>query len=201
MAPMPPGGATRKHGNAGLWPSPRFSQVALRRCAVLRTARAGPHRENWPEVGVPWPSPWFSQVAVRRCAVLRTARAGPHRENWPEVGVPWPTRRSARWRGAEDDAWPCAKKTMAANSVRCPPDRGESVKGGTPPFTIKKRPIGTRRRAPPAHEGVSIPEPGAAGSRVPRPQPLPLRGLRAALAALRKPARSAGRFPEGASPT
>ena len=34
---------------------------------------------------------------------------------------------------------------------------------------------------------LSIPEPGAAGSRVPRPQPLPLRGLRAAPAALRKP--------------
>lgn len=35
-----------------------------------------------------------------------------------------------------------------------------------------------------AREGVSIPEPEAVGSRVPRPQPLPLRGLRAALAAL-----------------
>ena len=29
------------------------------------------------------------------------------------------------------------KKLMAANFVRCPRDRGESVKGGTPPFTRK----------------------------------------------------------------
>ncbi len=33
---------------------------------------------------------------------------------------------------------PSAKKTMAANSVRCPRDRGESVKGGLPPPFHKK---------------------------------------------------------------
>ena len=49
-----------------------------------------------------------------------------------------------------------AQKTMAANSVRCRRDRGESVKGGHPPFTNQQRPIGTRRRAPKARKGVSI---------------------------------------------
>ena len=61
---------------------------------------------------------------------------------------------------------------------------GECERGACPPFTIGQRKIGTRRSAPQAREGVSIPEPGAVGSRVPRPQPLPLRGLRAARAAL-----------------
>ena len=57
---------------------------------------------------------------------------------------------------------------MAANYVRCPRDRRESVKRGTPPFTKRKPRIGTCRRAPQARKEVSIPEPGAAGSRVPR---------------------------------
>ena len=40
----------------------------------------------------------------------------------PEVGVPLPPRHKR--------VRPPAPKTMAANSVRCPRDRGESVKGG-----------------------------------------------------------------------
>ena len=76
---------------------------------------------------------------------------------------------------------------MAANRRFAAGDFGGKCERGLPPFTINNNRIGTRRRAPKVHKGVSIPEPGAAGSRVPRPQPLLLRGLRAALAALRKP--------------
>ena len=106
---------------------------------------------------------------------------------------------------------------MAANRRFAAGDFGGKCERGCPPFTfgarrepradagaeaagvgatptpvasdsaINNNRIGTRRRAPKVHKGVSIPEPGAAGSRVPRPQPLLLRGLRAALAALRKP--------------
>ncbi len=84
------------------------------------------------------------------------------------------------------------------------PDRstrgGKVRKGGhRPPFTRRKRPIGTRHRAPEARKEVSIPEPGAARSRVPRPQPLLLRGLRAARAPLRKPELRSGQ--ESGSPT
>ena len=79
------------------------------------------------------------------------------------------------------------KKQMAANRRFAAGDFGGKCERGLPPFTINNNRIGTRRRAPKVHKGVSIPEPGAAGSRVPRPQPLLLRGLRAALAALRKP--------------
>ncbi len=80
---------------------------------------------------------------------------------------------------------PSAQKTTAANFVRCLRDRGESVQGGLPPpLHIPER---GESRAPQARKGVSIPEPGAAGRRILRPQPLLLRGLRAALAALRKP--------------
>ena len=44
-----------------------------------------------------------------------------------EVGVPWPLRQRTRTAIRKN------KKQMAANSVRCPRDRGESVKGGLPP--------------------------------------------------------------------
>ena len=36
---------------------------------------AGPHREDWPEVGVPWPAPRFFSMAVRGLAALRAAVA------------------------------------------------------------------------------------------------------------------------------
>ena len=65
---------------------------------------------------------------------------------------------------------PYAKKQMAANSVRCPPDRGESVKVGyRPPFTIKQ----LESRIP---KGFAIPEPGGTGRRVPRPRLPPAPG-------------------------
>ena len=47
---------------------------------------------------------------------------------------------------------PSAKKTMAANSVRCPRDRGESVKGGLPPPFHKK--VMTNRNSPKRAEGA-----------------------------------------------
>ncbi len=49
------------------------------------------------------------------------------------------------------------EKTGGSELVRCPRDRGASVKGGTPPFTRRQRRIGTRRSARTAHQGVSIP--------------------------------------------
>ena len=55
---------------------------------------AGPHRENWPEVGVPLPAARCGGSAVRGFAALGRG-AGPHRENWPEVGVFVPPRHAA----------------------------------------------------------------------------------------------------------
>ena len=49
-------------------------------------------------------------------------------------------------------AWPSAQKTMAANSVRCPRDRGESVKGGPPPPFHKS--TMTNRNSPPRAAGA-----------------------------------------------
>ena len=68
----------------------------------------------------------------------------------PEVGVPDCLR--ALWRPKPNH--PRAQKTMAANSVRCRRDRGESVKGGHPPFHKKT----TRNRNSPPRAG------GAQGS-------------------------------------
>ena len=73
---------------------------------------------------------------------------GPYRENWPA----FPS--GAKHRGG---AWLDEQKLMAANFVRCPRDRGESVKGGLPPFTEEDQRMGTRRRAPSARKGVAIP--------------------------------------------
>ena len=92
------------------------------------------------------------------------------------------------------------KKQMAANR-RFAADHFGGKCGGYPLSQKQQRPIGTRRRAPPAaRKGVSIPEPGAAGSRVPRPQPLLLRGLRAAPAALRKSGAKRRAVRKGGSP-
>ena len=53
---VPLGSAQRCRPEVGVPSRPRgFARVGVRRCAGLGTARAGPHRENWPEVGVPWP--------------------------------------------------------------------------------------------------------------------------------------------------
>ena len=54
----------------------------------------------------------------RRCAPLCR----------PEVGVPGPARHFV-WAALRR----ACKRRMAANSVRCPRDRGESVNGGLPP--------------------------------------------------------------------
>ena len=62
-----------------------------------------------------------ARVGVRRCAVLRTARADRrsafpggrrHLDEWGSRAVCIFTATGKR---SEDDAWPCAKKTMAAN--------------------------------------------------------------------------------------
>ncbi len=76
-----------------------YAGHANRDFAALRAARAGPHRENWPEVGVPWPSPRFFAVsggsfaACGRDAGLKTGAPG-------APGAPgclrWPGRVSRR---------------------------------------------------------------------------------------------------------
>ncbi len=69
---------------------------------------AGPHRENWPAVGVP-NGPALGGVGAEkggiptddgrgRCCRGPGGRcAGPQRENWPEVGVPSGPRACSRW--------------------------------------------------------------------------------------------------------
>ena len=58
--------------------------------AALSRGGAGPHRENWPEVGVPKRPRAFSQSALRRSRPCggRCRSEGLHRENLPELGVP-----------------------------------------------------------------------------------------------------------------
>ena len=141
-------------------------------------------------------------MPARRDADRRSAQffwwAFPDRRRHPDR---WRTRGTCIFTAtAGRSAFPCLRaafwrRRLAARAknngseplVRCPRDRGESVKGGArPPFTKRKPGIGTCRSALRKREEVPIPEPGATGSRVPRPHPLLLRGLRAALAALRK---------------
>ena len=119
------------------------------------------------------------------------------------------------------------KKQMAANRRFAAGDFGGKCERGLPPFTFGARrepradagaeAAGVGATPTPVASDSAInndqselaprprrarefrfPEPGGVGSRVPRPQHLLLRGLRAALAALRKPARSAGRSAGGA---
>ena len=137
------------------------------------------------------PSPRFFAVGVTPSRPAARGGAGVN------SGVPSP-ERSAPLRSSvpglslsssaphQGGAWLGEQKLMAANYVRCPRDRGESVKGGHPPF--HKKTTSNRNSPKPHAEGVQgscVRFPSqAAGSRVPRP--LLLRGLRAALAALRK---------------
>ena len=92
---------------------------------------AGPHREDWPEVGVPWPAGhdagwgWRStgRTAQRSClsravcALTGTCREGGHPEGWSlrgrgpagrcadrEVGVPVPAGRDGGW------GWRCGRQ-------------------------------------------------------------------------------------------
>ena len=135
---------------------PRDSaRVGVRRCAVLWTARADQRSAfpGRPRISARW--------ALPRCTVLRTARAD------QRSAFPCGRRHLDRWgsRAGLHSDWPEVGRRRIAERennnggeppVRRPRDRGESVKGGHPPFHKKKRPIGTRRSAPPAHEGVSI---------------------------------------------
>ena len=140
-------------------------------------------------------------MPARRDADRRSAQffwwAFPDRRRHPDR---WRTRGTCIFTAtAGRSAFPCLRaafwrRRLAARAknngseplVRCPPDRGESVKGGLAPLSQKENQESELAVARFAREEVPIPEPGATGSRVPRPHPLLLRGLRAALAALRK---------------
>ena len=127
---------------------------------ALRARCAGPHRENWPEVGVPVPARHLRCWRSRRERAHPGGRGPSHPPAYgglcrPPPGVTgqrsaFPCLRATlrERRRLPDDAWPSAKKLMAANSVRCRRFRGESVKGGlAPPFTKRQLQIGTRRSA------------------------------------------------------
>ena len=146
--------------------------------AVARRARGTSHSGM---VGTATGTSTGAAVRMRDIPQIGSTRFARLRRTVPTGG-----RRSKRSpRLKRGGVLPSAQKTTAANFVRCLRDRGKSVKGGLPPpFHIPER---GESRAPQARKGVSIPEPGAAGRRILRPQPLLLRGLRAALAALRKP--------------
>ena len=108
------------------------------------------------------PSPRFFAVGVTPSRPAARGGAGVN------SGVPSP-ERSAPLRSSvpglslsssaphQGGAWLGEQRLMAANYVRCPRDRGESVKGGHPPFHKRRRRIGTRRRTPKACKGVAIP--------------------------------------------
>ena len=150
MAPTPPGGATRRQGNADLWPVlPVGAGTARRRRAAGRTPSWSRSATAWCRAATAWcraatrishthgpkrtpgnrnlltrktvtreariPTDLtacrmgdtdFQLVAVkeqvsqvRHHARWRRRLGSPHRENWPEVGVPLPARRSAWWHG------------------------------------------------------------------------------------------------------
>ena len=110
-----------------------------------------------PEVGVPRRPGSSARMAVSLpCGVMRGSSDAPPAGLRP--AVPGPTGRTAQrsafqavpalfWRGG---VLPSAQKTMAANSVRCLRDRGESVKGG-PPFHKSTM---TNRNSPPRAAGA-----------------------------------------------
>ena len=136
----------------------------------------------------------------------RTGVPRPHREDWRRSALQFRWVEGAPWRAGGRNSPPTAaatahcrprEKQMAVNLRFAARDFGGKCERGLPPFTISNNRIGTRRRAPKVHKGVVIPEPGAAGSQVPRPQPLLLRGLRAASPHFGSPARSAGRSLDG----
>ena len=140
-------------------------------------------------------------MPARRDADRRSAQffwwAFPDRRRHPDR---WRTRGTCIFTAtAGRSAFPCLRaafwrRRLAARAknngseplVRCLRDRGESVKGGLAPLSQKENQESELAVARGKREEVPIPEPGATGSRVPRPHPLLLRGLRAALAALRK---------------
>ena len=102
------------------------------------------------------PSPRFFAVGVTPSRPAARGGAGVN------SGVPSP-ERSAPLRSSvsglslsssaphQGGAWLGEQKLMAANYVRCPRDRGESVKGGHPPFHKKTTP---NRNSPKRAEGV-----------------------------------------------
>ena len=110
-----------------------------------------------PEVGVPRrPVPSARMALSPPRGVMRGSSDAPPAGLRP--AVPGPIGRTAQrsafqavpalfWRGG---VLPSAQKTMAANSVRCLRDRGESVKGG-PPFHKSTM---TNRNSPPRAAGA-----------------------------------------------
>ncbi len=124
------------------------------------------------EAGVPLRSPAFlgsrEAVPTPRCAGL--CRSGDRRSlavarvSWlaggcPAVPPPAGLCRPGDRRSLACVRWGCgvcSREKMAANFVRCRRDRGESVKGGHPPFHKK---VTTNRNSPkraPAREGVAV---------------------------------------------
>ena len=151
LAPMPPSGATRKHGNADLWPvlpvgagtAPRSGASGVYHAAVwmMLNAEVPAERRTTPELGV------LPAARLRRAVPTGGRRslacAPPCR---PEGGVVLPTRHLV-WAAVSQ----ARKKLTAANFVRCRRDRGESVKGGHPPF---HKSTTTNRNSPKRAEGA-----------------------------------------------
>ena len=103
-----------------------------------------------PEVGVPSRPRAFCRLAMCgshpcgvRCRPPPGGLAGGRRSK--------PSPRLFPLGDVRCPGWLHAKKLMAANSVRCPRDRGESVKGGLPPPFHKK--VTTHRNLPPRARG------------------------------------------------
>ena len=182
--------------------------------------RPSPHRENW-AAWVSSPVVWTGCIARRTprgsCHRLLTTGGGTRAAHCvshpvrcaaaqrcrPPPGELAGGRPSSPGGGSlacappsVDGAWPSARKMMAANSVRCPRDRGESVKGGLPPPFHKKGndqselAAARRRRA----REFRFPSQERLGVGSPDPSP-PCSGLSVRLSPhFGRPVRSAGRF-------
>ena len=153
----PPGATNRRH--VFRTPTPDCASTDLGRDGTHRRRAAPSSSQYRPRRSKPSPRFFAVGDARSRCA----SRSG--------AGVNAPTGLSASPRGAAfsqqlakgrrsrayapssvDGAWPSAQKLMAANSVRCPQVRGESVKGGlSPPFHKK---VTTNRNSPPRAAGA-----------------------------------------------
>ena len=131
---------------------------------------AGPHRENWPEVGVPLPARHLRCWGPRRERGHPGGRgpsrrppaagcAGPHRENWPEVGVPLPARHLRCWGPRRQESHPGGRgpSRPPAYGGLCRPPPGELAGGRRSLAWAPPALLGSTPRGRPSGGSGSVP--------------------------------------------